>query len=154
MLADLFLYSYENEFLDNMIRNGHRKLARSFNLCYRHTDDLIFFNNKKFGDYVEEIYTSQLTFEKANTSVDIANYLDLNSIIGSRNQLNTKPYDKRDFDFHIGHFPFLPYGLSYDVYIYNYFIIFDKWMGNSKHHMFEIRLWTILIGSAGMTALC
>ena len=34
LLADLFLYSYENEFLDNMIRSGHRRLARSFNLCY------------------------------------------------------------------------------------------------------------------------
>ena len=30
LLADLFLYSYENEFLDNMIRSGHRRLARSF----------------------------------------------------------------------------------------------------------------------------
>ena len=44
------------KFLDNMIRGGHRKLARSFNLCYRYIDDLIVFNNKKFGDYVKEIY--------------------------------------------------------------------------------------------------
>ena len=36
LLADLFLYSYENEFLDNMIKSGHSwRLARSFNLCYR-----------------------------------------------------------------------------------------------------------------------
>ena len=47
LLADFFLYSYENEFLDNMIRSGHRGLARSFNLCYRYTDDLIVFHNKK-----------------------------------------------------------------------------------------------------------
>ena len=52
LLTDHFLYSYESEFLDNMIRGGHRKLARSFNLCYRYIDDLIVFNNKKFGDYV------------------------------------------------------------------------------------------------------
>ena len=52
LLADHFLYSYENEFLDNMIRNGHSRLARSFNLCYRHTDDLIVFNNKKFFNYL------------------------------------------------------------------------------------------------------
>ena len=44
-------------FLDNMIRRGHRKLARPFNLCYQHINDLIVFNNsKKFGDYVKEIY--------------------------------------------------------------------------------------------------
>ena len=58
LLADLFLYSYESEFLDNMIRSGHRKLARSLSLYYRHTDDLIVFNNKKFRDYVKEIYHS------------------------------------------------------------------------------------------------
>ena len=46
LLADFFLYSYENEFLDNMKRSGHRRLARSFKLCYRYTDDLIAFNNK------------------------------------------------------------------------------------------------------------
>ena len=108
LLADLFLYSYKSEFLDNMIRGGHRKLARSFNLCYRYIDDLIVFNNKKFGDYVKEIYPSQLTVEKANTSDDLANYLDLTFIIESNNRLYTKLYDKRDdFDFHIVNFPFL-----------------------------------------------
>ena len=75
LLADLFLYSYENEFLDNMIRSGHRRLARSFNLCYRYIDDLIVFNNKKFLDYLKEIYPSQLTVEKANKSDHLADYL-------------------------------------------------------------------------------
>ena len=55
LLADLFLYSDENEFLDNMIKSGHRKLARSFNLCYRYIDDLIVFNNKKFLDFLRDI---------------------------------------------------------------------------------------------------
>ena len=35
LLAGLFLYSYERDFPDNMIRSGHRKLATSFNLCFR-----------------------------------------------------------------------------------------------------------------------
>ena len=81
LLADLFLYSYESEFLDNMIRSGHRKLARSFNLCYQYMDDLIVFNDKKFGDYVKEVYPSQLTVEKANTFDYLGNYLDLTFII-------------------------------------------------------------------------
>ena len=38
-LADLFLYSHESEFLDNLVRSGHGKLDRSFNLCYRYIDD-------------------------------------------------------------------------------------------------------------------
>ena len=53
LLTDLFLCSYENEFLDNMIESGHRRLAKSFNLCYRYIDDLIVFNNKKFLDYLK-----------------------------------------------------------------------------------------------------
>ena len=61
LLADLFLYSYENEFLDNMIKSSHRRLARSFNLCYRYIDDLIVFNNKTFLDYLKEISPSQLS---------------------------------------------------------------------------------------------
>ena len=68
-------------------------------------DDLIVFNNKKFGDYVKEIYPSQLTAEKANTSDDLAGYLDLTFIIESNNQLYTKLYHKGDdFDFHIVNF--------------------------------------------------
>ena len=121
-LVDLFLYSYESEFLDNMIRSGHRKLARSFNLCYRYIDDLIVFSNKTFGDCVKEIYFSQLTAEKANTSDDLTNYLDLTFIIGSNNRLYTRLYDKRDdFDFHIVNFQFpssnIPSSPSYGVHI-------------------------------------
>ena len=82
-LADLFLYSYDNEFLDNIIKSGHRRLARSFNLCYRYIDDLIVFNNKKFLDYLKEIYLSQLTVEKANKLDHLADYLDLTFVIDS-----------------------------------------------------------------------
>ena len=122
LLTDLFLYSYENEFLDNMIRSGHRRLARSFNLRYRYIDDLIVFNNKKFVDHLKEIYPSQLTVEKANKSDHLADYLDLTFIIDSGGKLSTRLYDKRDdFDFHIVNFPFLssniPSGPSYGVHI-------------------------------------
>ena len=64
-LADYFLYSNESDCLDNMIRSGHKKLSRSFNLCFRYIDDLIVFNNKKFLEFVKDIYPSQLNFEKA-----------------------------------------------------------------------------------------
>ena len=108
LLADLFLYSYENEFLDNMIKGGHTRLARSFNLCYRYIDDLIVFNNKKFLDYLKQIYPSQLTVEKANKSDHLADYLDLTFIMDSGGNLSTRLYDKcDDFDFHIVNFPFL-----------------------------------------------
>ena len=46
LLADLFFYSYENELLDKLIKEGKRKLARKFNLSYRYIDDFISFNDK------------------------------------------------------------------------------------------------------------
>ena len=74
------------------------------------------------GDYVKEIYSSQLTVQKANTSVHLANYLDLTFMIESNNRLYTKLYDKcDDFDFHIVTFLLLssniPSSPSYGVYI-------------------------------------
>ena len=76
-LLTSFFTAYESDFLDNMIRSGHRKLARSFNLCFRYIDDLIVFNNKKFWGYVKDIYPSQLNVEKTNQSDNLASYLDL-----------------------------------------------------------------------------
>ena len=105
-----------------MIRSGQRRLARSFNLCYRYTDDLIVFYNKKFLDHFKEMYPSQLTVENANKSDHLADYLDLAFIIDSRGKLSTRLYDKcDDFDFHIANFPFLssnmPSDPSYGVYV-------------------------------------
>ena len=56
LLADLFLCSYENEFLDKLVKEGKRKLARKFNLSYRYIDDLISFNNKRFKEFISDIY--------------------------------------------------------------------------------------------------
>ena len=64
LLADLFLYSYENEFLHKLIKEGKRKLARKFNLSYRYTDDLISFNNKRFKEFISDIYPKELTISE------------------------------------------------------------------------------------------
>ena len=64
LLADLFLYSYENEFLDKLIKEGKRKLAGRFNLSYRYIDDLISFNNKRFKEFISDIYPKELTILK------------------------------------------------------------------------------------------
>ena len=120
LLADIFLYSYEGDFPNNMIKSGHRKLARSFNLCFRYIDDLIVFNNKKFWEYVKDIYPSQLNVEKTNQSDNLESYL--NFTIEKDGKLSAKLFDKRDdFDFHLVNFPFLssnvPSGPSYGAYI-------------------------------------
>ena len=88
LLADLFLYSYKSDFLDSLVRSGHRRLARSFSLCYRYIDDLTVLSNKTFIDYVKDIYPCK-NVDKADRLGDQANYLDLTFIIGDNNRLNT-----------------------------------------------------------------
>ena len=77
LLADLFLYSYENEFLDKLIKEGKRKLARKFNLSYRYIDDLISFSNKRFNEFISDIYPKEITISETAEFTSVASYLDL-----------------------------------------------------------------------------
>ena len=115
LLVDLFLYSYENEFLDKLIKGGKRKLARKFNLSYHYIDDLISFNNKRFKEFISDIYPKELKISETTA------YLDLLFIRDNSNNITTKLYDKRDtFGFHIVNFPFMssniPSAPAYGVY--------------------------------------
>ena len=102
LLADLFLYSYENEFLDKLIKEGKRKLARRFNLSYRYIDNLISFNNKRFKEFISDIYSKELTISETTESTSVASYPDLLFTRDRSNNITTKLYDKRDaFGFHI-----------------------------------------------------
>ena len=76
LLADLFLYSYENKVLDKLIKEGKRKLARKFNLSFRYIDDLISFNNKRFKEFISDIYPKELTVSETTESTSVASYLD------------------------------------------------------------------------------
>ena len=121
LLADLFLYSYENEFLDKLIKECKRKLARKFNLSYRYIDDLISFNNKRFNEVISDIYPKELTISETTVSTSAASYLDLLFTRNKNNNITTKLYDKRDaFGFHIVNFPFtssnIPSAPTYGVY--------------------------------------
>ena len=77
LLNDLFLYSHENEFLNKLFKEGERKLARKFNLSYRYIDDLISFNNKRFKEFIFDIYPKELTISETTESASVASYLDL-----------------------------------------------------------------------------
>ena len=114
-------FTYENKFLDKLINEGKRKLTRKFSLSYRYTDDLISFNNKRFKEFISDIYPKELTISETTESTSIASYLDLLFIRDKSNNVTTKLYDKRDaFGFHIVNFPFMSSNISsapaYDVY--------------------------------------
>ena len=108
LLADLFLYPYENEVLDKLIKEGKRKLNRKFNQSYRYIDDLISFNNKRFKEFISDVYPKVLTISETTESTSVASYLDLLFTRGKSNNMTTKLYDKRDaFGFYIVKFPFM-----------------------------------------------
>ena len=134
LLADLLLYSYENEFLDKLVKEGKRKLARKFNLSYRYTDDLISFNNKRFKEFISDIYPKELTISETTESTSIASYLDLLFIRDKSNNITTKLYDKRDaFGLHNVNLPFMssniPSAPAYIVYA-SQLIRYAHWCSN------------------------
>ena len=108
LLADLFHYSYENEFLNKLIKEGKRKLASKFNLSYHYTDDLIFFDNKRLKEFISDIYSKELAISETRESTSVASYLDLLFTRGKNNDITAKLFDKcNGFGFHIVNLPFM-----------------------------------------------
>ena len=108
LLADIFLYSYEAEFIQSLLSTGKKKLASQFNFTYRYIDDVLSINNPDFENYLGQMYPAELEIKYTTESNTSASYLDLLLSISSDGQLRTSLYDKRDdFNFHIKKFPFL-----------------------------------------------
>jgi hypothetical protein len=58
LLADLFLYSYEADFIQGLLKKNEKKLARSY--AFRYTDDVLSLTNSRFGDFVDRISPIEL----------------------------------------------------------------------------------------------
>jgi hypothetical protein len=123
LLADLFLYSYEAEFIQGLLKKSKKKLARSFNFTFRYIDDVLSRSNSRFSDFVDRIYSIELEIKDTTDADRSASYLDLHLEIDSEGRLITKLYDKRDdFNFPIVNYPFIcsnnPAAPAYVVYIF------------------------------------
>ena len=77
LLADLFLYSYEAEFIQTFIKSGKRQLAKSFNFTFRYIDDVLSLNNSKFSDYINDIYPEELDIKETTDNSTSSSFLDL-----------------------------------------------------------------------------
>ena len=114
LLADIFLYSYEAEFIQSLLSTGRKRLASQFIFTYRYIDDVLSINNPDFGHYLGQMYPPELEIKDTTESNTSASYLDLLLSIGRDGQLNISFYDKRDdFYFHITNFPFLSSNIPY-----------------------------------------
>ena len=122
LLADLFLYSYEADFIQRLLKKNEKKLVRSFNFTFRNIDDVLSLNNSRFGDFVDHIYSIEPETKGTTDTDRSASCLDLCLKIDSEGPLRTKLFDKRDdFNFPIVDFPFIcsniPSAPAYGVYI-------------------------------------
>jgi hypothetical protein len=83
LLADLFLYSYEADFIQGFLKKNENKLSRSFNFTFRYIDDVLSLNNSRFGDFVDRIYPIKLEIKDTTDTDTSASYLDLHIEIDS-----------------------------------------------------------------------
>jgi hypothetical protein len=100
LLSDLFLCSYESEFLQKLVKDKKIHEARAFNLTYRYIDDVLSINNFRFAEFLPLIYPPELEVKETTSFFDL--YLEFDD----SGQLSTKIYDKRDdLNFKIINFP-------------------------------------------------
>ena len=68
LIADLFLYCYEREFMISLSKNGNDEMIETLNNTSRYLDDILNIDNPYFPNIFQSIYPSQLRLNKANVS--------------------------------------------------------------------------------------
>ena len=121
-IVDLFLYSYESECLQKLVKDKKIHEARAFNFTYRYIDDVLSINNSRFAEFRPLIYPLELEVTEITDSASSASFLDLYLAFDDSGQISTKIYDKRDdFNSKIINFPnmcsSIPASPAYGVYI-------------------------------------
>ena len=115
LLAGLFLYSYEAEFVQKLLRDKNQKACRVLQ-PYRYIDDVLSINNHNFHNYVHLIYPNELEINDTTESDRCASYLDILLNIDSNGRLTTTLYDKCD-DFDLQLSTFLFYVVMYHYHL-------------------------------------
>ena len=107
LLTGLFLYSYEAELVQSLLKAVKKHIAQQFNFTCRYIDDVLSLKNTKFAEYLEFIYARELEIKVTTETAVSSSYLDCYLYIDN-GKLITRLYDKRDdFNFSIVNFPFL-----------------------------------------------
>ena len=59
LLADLFIYCYEKDFMSDLHKSKHHDLIDMFNDTSRYLDDIFTIDNPAFEKYIPDIYIQQ-----------------------------------------------------------------------------------------------
>ena len=122
LLADLFLHTFEYDFMLRTMKQDMTK-AVQFSNTFRYVDDLLSVNNENFGNYISDIYPSDLELKDTTLTSNEVCYLDTRIRNGDSNTpFHLSVYDKRNnFSFRIVNFPHMdsniPTNPAYGVYI-------------------------------------
>ena len=68
LVADLFLFCYERDFMKSLTKEKRYDLIDAFNSTSRYLDDLLNIDNNHFEHMVHRIYPAELKLNKANAS--------------------------------------------------------------------------------------
>ena len=121
-LADLFLYSFETDFIQRLLKKNEKKLARSFNFTFRYVHDVLPLINIRLGDFVDRIFPIELEIKDITDTDRSASYLNIHLEIDRGGRLISKLYNKRDdFNFPIKNFQYICSSIlaapAYGIYI-------------------------------------
>ena len=77
LVADLFLFSYERDFMLSLSEDNQSDVIEAFSSTSRYLDDILNIENSFFDSMVNRIYHSELQLNKANGSDAEVSFLDL-----------------------------------------------------------------------------
>ena len=80
LVADLFLFCYERDFLKNISIDNQVDVIKAVNLTSRYLDNLFNIDNPYFEGMVNQIYPPELQLNKANTSDTEAPFFGFTSV--------------------------------------------------------------------------
>jgi hypothetical protein len=82
LCADLFIYLYEANFIQVLLKKNEKKLAQFFYFTFHYIYYIyavLSLNNSNFGDFVDYIYPIKLEIKDTKYTARSASYLDLQS---------------------------------------------------------------------------
>ena len=77
LLVYLFLYSYEAEFIQKLIKDKQITESNAFNLTFMYIDDVLSINNPNFANWIPLMYPKEFDIKETTEIAFSASILDI-----------------------------------------------------------------------------